>query len=451
MNRPFRPSQAPYAVLLGLDSITGLQSARILASCGVPVLALARSPNHYACRTRACRKILLADTRTEELIERLVELGPRLDRPAVLFPCTDLAVLLVSRCRDRLARWYRVALGEPQVVEMLLDKVRFHRFARQAGLNVPHGLPLRCPEDCERAAAQLRFPCLVKPAVKTARWQEQTKDKLLRVESGDQLVEAYVRCSRWADELTVQEWIPGADSQLYTGMAYFDARYEPRALLVSRKVRQWPPGTGIGCFARQCHDDQVQSAVLRLFQAARYRGLGYLELKKDPRDGTLFAIEANVGRPTGRSAMAEAAGHPLLLTQYCDALGWELPASSRRPCNRVCWIHLRQDVRSALAQWRAKKLSLGQWLCSYTSGRWCFAVWSAVDSAPFWTDLSGQLQTALISGLRQRFRRQMHRAWGGTTRFTRRQSDPSAGAGPGPCHSSDACGMAAQHFYPREG
>ena len=43
----------PAAVVLGLDTITGLQTARILAARGVPVIGVTNDLGHYACRTRA--------------------------------------------------------------------------------------------------------------------------------------------------------------------------------------------------------------------------------------------------------------------------------------------------------------------------------------------------------------------------------------------------------------
>jgi hypothetical protein len=47
----------PAAVVIGLDSATGLQTARVLARHGVPVTGIAADPRHPCCRTRTCREI----------------------------------------------------------------------------------------------------------------------------------------------------------------------------------------------------------------------------------------------------------------------------------------------------------------------------------------------------------------------------------------------------------
>ena len=91
------------AVVIGLDTITGLQTARILAARGVPVIGLTNDLGHYACRTRACVRVLQADLRSDDVVDVLARLGPGPADRAALFPCTDLAGRQISRHRDRLA------------------------------------------------------------------------------------------------------------------------------------------------------------------------------------------------------------------------------------------------------------------------------------------------------------------------------------------------------------
>ena len=100
--------------------MTGVQTARILAGHGVPVIAIAGNPEHYCAKTRVCERILAADIKSEAFIETLESLGPSLPQKAVLVPCTDMSVLLISRNRQRLVEWYHVSLPDEAVVEMLI-------------------------------------------------------------------------------------------------------------------------------------------------------------------------------------------------------------------------------------------------------------------------------------------------------------------------------------------
>ena len=47
--------QQPPAIIVGLDNITGLQTARILARHKVPVIGLAKTRKHYCCQTNTCQ------------------------------------------------------------------------------------------------------------------------------------------------------------------------------------------------------------------------------------------------------------------------------------------------------------------------------------------------------------------------------------------------------------
>src|SRR5919107_970588 len=93
----------PPAVVIGVDSITGLQTARILAGRSVPVYAVAADRRHWGARTNTCVEVRESALSSRDLVDSLIALGARLDQRAVLLPCTDAAVDTVSRHRDELA------------------------------------------------------------------------------------------------------------------------------------------------------------------------------------------------------------------------------------------------------------------------------------------------------------------------------------------------------------
>jgi predicted ATP-grasp superfamily ATP-dependent carboligase len=372
--------------VIGLDSMQGLQTARILRARGIPVFGIAADSGHHACKTNACREILIADTGTDAVIETLLRIAPRFPAPPVLVPCQDKCVRVVSRNRDSLAPHYRMSLPEPDIVETLMDKDAFYAYADEHGLPVPATFHLDTRADAEQAADKLRFPCLLKPRARTAEWDRNTKQKVFKVQSAEELLELFDRCRPWADVLIAQQWIEGDDSCLYSCNCYFDAESKPLATFVARKLRQWPPETGSSCLGEEVRNDTVLETTIALFSGVGYRGLGYVEMKRDARTGEHFIIEPNIGRPTGRSAIAEAGGVALLYTMYCDTLGLPLPPDRTQSYTGTKWIDLRHDLQSAYRYWRRGELGLGQWWRSIR-GRKAFAVFSWRDPAPFLHDL----------------------------------------------------------------
>jgi len=385
----------PYAIVIGLDGMNGIQTARILSSRGVPVIAVAKDPTHYCCRTKVCERILFTDTTSEELVATLEKLAPELDQKAVLVPCTDMNVLLVSRYRGRLENWYHVVLPDPDVVEMLMDKVRFYTYAQEKDFPIPPTRFLRNRRDAEEAARSLSFPCVLKPPISAIpEWEAQSKLKAYRVSSPEELVALYDRYGALAELLIVQEWIEGTSENLYSCNCYLDAHSEPLVTFVARKIRQWPPETGESSLGEECQDDTVLHETLRLLKSVNYRGLGYVELKRDDRSGEYFIMEPNVGRPTGRSAIAEGGGVDLLYTMYCDIVGLPLPDNRTQKYVGVKWISWRRDFQSALYHWRYGNLTLGQWWRSWR-GRKVYALFSWTDLGPFIGDLQRSLRLFL--------------------------------------------------------
>ena len=376
----------PPAVVVGLDTITGLQTARILAGHGVPVVGVTNDLKHYACATRACVRVVQADLRHEDLIDALVRLGPELDGRAALFPCTDLAVLLISRHRDRLAPWFSIGLPEHAVVTMLMDKVSFLEHAQEHDLPIPGTVVVEDRTDAEKAARTLTFPVVLKPPLKSATWQAHTSAKAFQADDAEALLEVYDRVAPWADRLLAQEWIDGGADALYSVNAYFDRSARPLVTFVARKLRQWPPHTGTSSLGEECRNDEVLTESLRLFDGLGYSGLAYVEMKRDARTGRHFVIEPNIGRPTGRSAIAEAGGVELLYTAYCDLVGLPLPEARRQTYGTAKWIDDRRDLQSALYFLRRGELSPAGWWRS-VRGPKTHAVVSRSDPVPFLLDL----------------------------------------------------------------
>jgi D-aspartate ligase len=384
----------PYAIVIGLDSPQGLQTSRLLAQRGVPVIGICRSREFSYSRTRVCERIYFADTRSDELIDLLDGLGPEMKQKAVLYPCTDQTVMNISRARGRLQEWYHVVLPSHELVELLMDKSRFLAFAQQEGLPIPQTFFVQEQAEMEAAAASLNYPCVMKPGLKSMQWDQQVRAKALMADSAQELLGYYKRFGRLAASLVVQEWIPGGIRDLYACNVYFDRIGQLQASFVSRKIRQWPPETGIGSLREECRNDEVLQETVKLFEQVGYTGLGYLEMKRDPRTGKHYIVEPNIGRPTGGSAIAEKGGVELVYTMYRDAIGLPLPENRRQTYRGVKWIYLSYDLRSAYTSWRAGKLGLFEWLTSLRGPK-AFTVFSWSDPAPFLYELFGLLKDAL--------------------------------------------------------
>lgn len=381
-----KQSHSPAAIVVGLDCLQGLQTARVLAARDIPVIGVAKDPKHFACRTRACQEVVIADTGGDGLVERLVGMATQFTEKPVLFPCQDKNVDVISANRDALAEHYHVVLPPPDVVELLMNKASFYEHAQAHGLPLTPTMLLRELHDAERAAAELDFPVILKPSLRLREWSRHTKEKAFIVSDGPALLREYERHRPWTDVVIAQELIHGPDVNHFTCNAYFGEGGEPLVMFTTQKLRQWPPGTGQACLSREARDDAVVAGTLDVFRSVNYRGLAYLEMKRDERSGRYFIIEPNIGRPTGRAASAEAGGVELLYTMYCDALGLPLPAARTQLYTDVKWMHLVRDLQAAAYHVLRRELGIRDWWRSVRGPR-TYGVLSLRDPAPFFAAL----------------------------------------------------------------
>lgn len=379
----------PYAVVVGVDSMQGIQAVRLLTRREIPVIGFTRSKTHPYSSTRLCERMLEADTHGPDVVDELLRLGPTLPGPAVLVPCHDMSVVQIAKSRERLGAFYRIALPETSTIELLMQKVKFYGYAQQHGFPIPPTHLLRNRDDAARAVEAIDYPAVLKPSVVTPAWNAHTVNKALSVGSRDEALETYERVKDWAETLILQQWIPGNERNLYSCNCCFDANGEPVVTFVARKIRQWPPRIGDSSCGEECRNDEVLDITLALFRSTGYRGLGYVEFKRDETTGRHHILDVNVGRPTGRSAIAEAGGVELLMTMYRDALGLPLPPPAQRTqrYGHAKWLDLRHDLQSAFHDWRRGRLTLREWRESLRGPK-AHTLLSWRDPVPFLRDLT---------------------------------------------------------------
>jgi predicted ATP-grasp superfamily ATP-dependent carboligase len=391
----------PPVVVIGLDGPTGLQTARVFAAHGIDVIGVAADLRHPCVRTRTCRRVIQAEPDSESIVAALRTLGGQLEGRAVLVPCTDLAVLGVARHREELSKHFLTSVPAHPVIEQLMDKALFAELAMKQGLPIPTTHVVKNRRDAEATASKARFPCVLKPSVKSVAWDTNAAAKALIADTPAELLDLYDQHAPWAEAFVVQEWIRGGDPDHYTCDSYMAADGEPLVTFSSRKLRQWPPVVGQGCLSIEHRNDVVRDEAIRALSTAGHSGQGYVELKWDAQSSRYVIIEANVGRPTGRSAAAEKAGVELLMTMYCDLVGDALPAERVQRYRGYKWIHIRRDLQASAHAVLTRSSSVADILRSWR-GPFAFALFSLRDPVPFVADLFGAVKNAarLVAGLR---------------------------------------------------
>lgn len=352
------------------------------------MVAAIGKPGHFVASSRTVKRTVDLGGSDEENLRLLRTLATELAGRPVLIACSDLLVRFMSDHRGPLAELYDFVLPSVEVVDLLTDKERFLEHAAAAGLKVPRSVGLKFGDDPSGALVDLEFPLILKPPSKSVAFERAVGHKAVKVRELGEVERVLADAEGTTPFVVAQEWIEGPDSNLVSFNGYFDRDGELLAGFTARKIRQWPPSAGTSAFGEEIDSPELTELATNYFSSLGYSGLIYLEMKRDDRTGHLVAVEPNVGRPTGRSAIAEAGGVALHYTAYADAAGLPLPseAERRQSYRGARWMYIRHDVQSAVTLIRSGELTVRAWLRSLR-GRRAYAVWSLRDPMPFLLDV----------------------------------------------------------------
>jgi D-aspartate ligase len=354
---PAADRRPPAVVLGGLEN--ALSVARSLSRQGVAVHAVGGmdAPVRHSRSCTSFHRLEVGDPKPQ-FRRWLLDDAPD---GAVVLPCDDDAVEVVARHRaEFVPRLIPVAANDTALLEML-DKDATYAHARAAGVPVPITMAVSSPADLDAAIERIGFPCALKPR-HIHEFVRHFRRKVFVVEDAAALRRAFTATSALDLEMIVTEIIPGPESSYCSMFTYLDDDGQPLFLYTKRKLRQYPPGFGVGCYHVTHWDPSVAEMGLRLLRAADFRGLANVEFKRDARDGSLKLIECNV-RFTAVNELITRSGMDLANFVYRRQLGETVALPARARDGVYMWWPV-QDTIAFLITHRRGEVSLRDWAAS---------------------------------------------------------------------------------------
>jgi predicted ATP-grasp superfamily ATP-dependent carboligase len=292
----------------------------------------------------------------ERLLEVLLEFGERQPVPPVIYYEGDWDLLLVSRERDQLWKWFRFVIPDGDLVEDLVDKERFRVLAARLDLPVPPSRLLG-PETPDGDDAGLAFPAVVKPLTRqNVEWAPLAKGaKALLVNTPDELREMSSRLSERGVRALAQTAVLGPETRVESYHAYVDETGAVVGEFAGRKLRTYPIVHGSSTALILTDNEDVIATGRDLVSRMGLRGVAKLDFKRDD-SGRLWLLEVNPRFNLWHHLGAKA-GVNLPALVYRDLVGLpRLPVPRARP--GVRWIYHRHDAGAA----RAAGIPFHRWL-----------------------------------------------------------------------------------------
>jgi D-aspartate ligase len=324
-----------HAIVIGAE-LNGLGVVRSLARGNVRTILVDTTRRRAAMWSRFSRAAVIEQLHGRGLIDGLLAVQDKLRQRPVLIMTDALAVNTVSENRDKLLDAYRFQLPPQNVVAMLQNKARFHEFAEQHDLPVPRTIIVK-PDTPLAKLSTLSFPVIIKTAERRAPSFGGTKHVHVAVTLRD----AENLCRRLletTEELVVQEWIKGPDSNICFSLFYLGHKPENFTVFTGRKLASDPANLGNAslCLAAPEVMDVLEPLIAKFLDLTEFRGLGRLEFKWDTRRRQYVIIGATVGHTDLHAEIATLSGVNLPLAAYRDEIG--LPFIPSTAINRtVAW------------------------------------------------------------------------------------------------------------------
>jgi D-aspartate ligase len=312
-------TMVPVVVVGG--SLNALGVVRSLARGGMPIFLVVTTRWHTAAWSRFCHVVKIPSVKGHGLVDGLRELSTGIGKPAVLILTEDRDVEVVSTFRKELEHYFHLSLPPKEMIRTLADKTLFQKFAEREGFPVPRAIVLRGVDDLP--LLQILAPPLV---IKPYNFQSVSSlgvKRVVRVDTLEQAHPAATEMLESASPIVVQEWIDGADSDIFFTLFACDSASAMIALFSGRKLTCYPRevGTTAVCVAAGKTEDELAKLSLQFITKVHYKGIGSLEFKRDRKTGKFVIIEPTVGRTDWQEEIATLCGVNIPLIAYWSELG----------------------------------------------------------------------------------------------------------------------------------
>ncbi len=378
---------------------------RSLGREAIPIVVAREDALTLERASRYCRDYITLpnlDQSPEAALQLLEQYGSRQNSKPVIFLNAESDVLLVSKFRERLSRYYHILLAPDPLIVTLVNKDKFGKLAEEYDLPVPKTFTPSSNEECLASAEAVGYPCIMKP-VRQRLWHKAEVlrsiglHKAILVANRAELKRILGLLPPLTGEAMIQQYIPGNDQQHFDFHSYIDQAGNPRGYLVGHKIRINPIHFGTGTYTHYVEEPDIARLCLQVMNKIGYTGVANINLKRHAVTGQDYILEINP-RYSVWTIIDAACGVNLPLLHYCDAVGTDIPMM--RPSGKPRrWLQFSADFESMLAYRRNGEWTFWEWLQSYFTfpGKIEFHLFAWDDPMPMFASWLIKMRVTVIT------------------------------------------------------
>ena len=393
----------PKAVVMSVSGgVEGsINVVRSLGREGVPVIVVSEdrdSPvmkSKYAGEALYLERFTLTDERTRDF---LINLAKGQGSKPVLFPTADPDLLLISRLRKELQRYYHLIIPGEEIVDTFTDKRKFYNLSKRYNFPIPKSFIPADTKEVSDIGEHVQYPVIMKPSQPSSWTNDGVKGiiglkKAVIVKSSAELIDLYTKIAEFSSDIIIQEYIPGGDDLNFELQIYINKGSEPLGFFTGRKIRINPPYAGSGCFAESVFISDIVEFGINILAQVGYTGLANFDFKQDPDTKEYKLLEINP-RVSQWNILAAECGVNLPLLAYYDSLDLEFVKPGTQEEN-IQYLSFIEDLKSFIEYRRNGDWTFLDWLYSLLRGKKIYQFYASDDLRPFFLDLLHRCKSLL--------------------------------------------------------
>ena len=299
----------------------------ILLGSDINVYGMARSFNEaYGIKVKALADAQLAATRYSKIVDVELHHGFSADptfmdvmhkkmeiykdhkEPVILIACGDGYAELLSKHKEELSKVFVVPYIDYDLLEKLISKEGFYEVAEEYGLPYPKTKIITMDDykSGKYTDVPFQFPVELKPEdpVSWLNCQFEGRKKTFTIHDENEYkdIVGKIYTHGYTEDLILQDFIPGDDSNMRTLNAYVDKNHQVKMMCLGHPLLEDPTPQSIGNYMTilPAYDEKLYEQVQVFLEKLNYTGMANFDIKYDTRDGQYKFFEINLRQ--GRSS-----------------------------------------------------------------------------------------------------------------------------------------------------
>lgn len=299
----------------------------ILLGSDINVYGMARSFNEaYGIKVKAMADAQLAATRYSKIVDVELHHGFSADptfmdvmrkkmeiykdhkEPVILIACGDGYAELLSKHKEELSKVFIVPYIDYDLLEKLISKEGFYEVAEEYGLPYPKTKIITMDDykSGKYTDVPFQFPVELKPEdpVSWLNCQFEGRKKTFTIHDENEFkdIVGKIYTNGYTEDLILQDFIPGDDSNMRTLNAYVDKNHQVKMMCLGHPLLEDPTPQSIGNYMTilPAYDEGLYEQVQAFLEKLNYTGMANFDIKYDTRDGQYKFFEINLRQ--GRSS-----------------------------------------------------------------------------------------------------------------------------------------------------